>query len=249
MSYYPEDWIAMRDRLHGWLAGELDPITVIWQEQDAPRPEKPYAALRVLSEPATVGQASESAERAVQVVDAQDATAYELAIDGETYSFTSGAGATLAQIRDGLIDEVNDALPGVAHAIAADALGLRIAGDAELSVADEELLAVKLAQIYLGQGEMVLEVDGFSTGRDELTAIMAAAKLGLETSSVREYLASEDVAVVGVVGSRYLASVTNGLWEHRRGFDVRLRVTTRSVEIIDLIEQIADGGVQLTVAV
>lgn len=241
--FYPADWDAMRAAILDWTIGSVgSAATVVWGEQNAPRPAKPYVVLRLLSSPISIGQAVESNQRAIRVEAAQESTAYEVTIGSTTYvHVTPGSGATLTSIRDGLIEAINGVHPGPASAATIDTIALDIAGNLDLEVGDQDLLAVKLLQSYAGMAELVIEIDGYADDRDVLAGVIDGLKLDTEVTSSRERLAAGGLAFVGPVASRRLSVVVNGLWEHRYGFDVRMRAPTRRIEVIDLIER-ADLG-------
>lgn len=65
MPTWPEDKTAMMTAFHTWVQSDLDTLTapgtwsVIWAEQNAPRPSKPYATLNFLDEPQAEACSSE----------------------------------------------------------------------------------------------------------------------------------------------------------------------------------------------
>ena len=240
----------MRAAIYTWAAARTGGVPVIWSEQDAPRPSKPYVALRLLSPIAQIGQATESNVRAIQVIDALDATDYVVEIDDIAYLFTSPiSGTTATIVRDGLIAVINTSLPGTAVALTSDAFTLAVALTADVDVVDLALLGVKIAQSVVSQGELVIDVDAYGDD-DTATAILAdTLKVSLETNTAQEAFKVAGIAFVRTLGSRRLPLVVNGLWEHRVGFDARFRALTRSLELLDLIEQIGVGGISGSLSV
>ena len=247
VSRYPEDWTTMRNALVN--LARRSAARVVWAEQDQPRALQPYLKLRLLSTPSLVGQTSQSNERGVQVQAVIAGESYEIVIGIVIYAYVALPGDDATAIRDGLILVVNSTLPGTAHAVTDDALGLILAADDELETTDHALVLPKILQAYEGEAEFTLEVDGYAADDSTLVGMVDGLKLDLETSGAQELLSIAGLASSQVVGDRRLSALINGLWEYRRGFDLRMRCLAQRIEVIDYIEEVLDGGVSLTLTV
>lgn len=242
--YLPEDWSVVSAAVQSWLEDESG-VTVVLQEQNAPSPAKPFVRWGTLVPPVEEGRLEyRNSGIAVAIVSPlEDETDYTISIDGDDYTYTSDVDATLPEVLQGLIDAVNDNSDFTAEAVTTSALQIDVTADNAVEVTDNLLL--KVAEQYLGVGVMTLTVEALTDSLQLAWSLTKQLSMSLETGPVIEALGTAGLALVSVEAPRKTTQITGAKWEDRAGFDVRFRVRTRNVKILDYIEDIGDVDLDL----
>lgn len=259
--YYPEDMDAMRAALQAWAvtASGLSADHVVWKDQSAPAPGKPYVGLKLIVPPTSGGIAWRSSiGRAVEIPSANvhANTTYTVTINGIDYAIDSGANPTSTTIRDALIAAIDAGLPGAAATImlasgqaAADALLVIQPEPMVIAVDGNMLLRIVEERVVDSMATLSVDVfadprptDGGPTRLDAAVAIAVAMERSLDAEDVLEPLRNAGWAVHSQTGMRNFDEVMGAYFESRAGFDVRLSTLCRWSSLIDFIESASLSG-------
>lgn len=241
--YYPEDWLTMRAAVQAWLENESG-VTVVIQEQNAPSPAKPFIRWGTLVPPVAEGRVEDrNSGIAVSVKDpVEDNVDYTITLDSVDYTCASDADATVAEILQGLIDAMDGDF--AASVVGTSSLQIEITADTTVSVTDNLLL--KTAQQYLNNGIMTLTFEVLTDSPDQMAFTLSGQlSQSLESEPVLEVLDLAGLELVSIENRRKTAKVTGAQWEDRAGFDVRFRVRTRNVKVIDFLDNAGEVDLNL----
>lgn len=243
----------MKAAVQAWARDEVS-IPVVWGEQDAPSPAKPFVKLQLTTAPVQEGQAEHRILLAILVETIAAETIYTATINGDDAMYESSLDPSANAIRDGLaaaITALDGDVKGVAVLDGVIALVLE-EGAAQPTVELDDNLRLKIADLVLSDGVATFSIDAFadpptvalSTATDA-TSYATTLKLSIEADDVLEELRAAGWAYAGVVGDRRPTLVVGSRWEDRAGFDLRLRCRMRNVRLLDFIETVTMGdGVQ-----
>lgn len=246
--YIPEDFdTIMRPAIYAWL-DNATALAVVWKNQGAPAPTKPYVALGVASPPSDIGQPWMAGPRAIRIV-AANTTLYRVTVSGINYDYMSDADATLAEIRAGLIAAlpVNTAQASP-HFLDVILLTDVISSSAIIVVSAE--LTLQMVFYQVGVAEFTVSVDVYSDALESASGIASGLALTLHDEMRLEALRAAGLAFVDVRGERRFPIARDGNIEDRAGFDVIFRAATRTAELGTYIETAdLDVGIVGTVTV
>lgn len=241
-NFAPEDWDAMLQGIFDWARGEIPTaVPVVWKQQNAPSPPKPFVALHLLVPPVPDGHAYPYNEGCgVMVKTVLNSTLYTVTINGTDFTFTSDADATAAEIVAGLIADINGgAEPVTASPVVGsdDTLDIEAnAGAAAPTLAVDANLRLKVVQHYLSEGTATIQIDAYADPPIQAVASSLDLQTSLETEESQQELREDGWAVISIESVRRPNLVQGSEWENRAGFDVRLRCKMRQTKVIDYIE-------------
>lgn len=238
--YYPENLDVMMAGVHAFVASQTT-ARVVWGEQDAPVPAKPFVRIEMLVPPVADRQGEAKRRGAIVVDSAAASTAYSVTIDGDLVVVTSSSNPTLNSIRDQLVAAINAAAAGLrATALDTGLIALEVTDRAQHVVSTGPRLEQKLVLLTLADGIATFSVDVFG---DDLSVVTVSKRIemGLEKSEPRQALAAAGWAPVDVQSVRKPDFVTGAKWESRSGFDVRMRCRMRVLEVVDWIADVSEG--------
>jgi hypothetical protein len=252
--YLPEDWPLMKAGIvSAWLGavvppGRSAPLEVVWTDQDAPSPALPYASIGSIALAVEAGLAYHVHQLALVVEAVEPGGTYAIDVSSVVESapvieYVAGPEDLGPDIRDGLLAAVNAAL-GARTAFPIGDLGFGLdptsldvlIGDAIVS----PNLGKRLVDVAKGDGYSTFQVDVYGSaeagGTDAAVMTALALMRALDRPSVHAALSAAGWAHIWTSGERRLSTVRAGVFEHRVGFDVRLRSRLRTFEIVDWIE-------------
>lgn len=239
--YYPEHAPEMMQSFYDFVRSQTS-APVAWAKQGAPGLTKPFVLVDMIVPPVANGQAEHRNYVAVVVDEVLDGEEYAVIINDVVYSIESGEDATDVQIRDALIEAINNG--GVVEAVGISDSTLAIVtdfGQNEPTITFYGGLLLKLAEYALCDAVATFAVDVF-TNDDSAPAVAKAIELGLDKTSALEMLSAAGWGTVSVEGVRSPDNLSGTGWEKRGGFDLRLRCRTRALDLIDFIEEAAFTG-------
>lgn len=250
--YLPTHSAELHNGLVAWVRSEVG-LQAVWAAQSSagdgqtpPSPPVPFVRLQWITPPAGIGQGDRRQPGlGLVVLEAVDETDYALEVDGNAIVVNSGTDATIASIRDAIVEAVN--------ALDDSGLGARAIGAAGLVVGfvpattpptlptivvDEEagLMLRKLAQVTHRNALGTLAVDVFGDAPQSALPLSAALSQSLETETTQAALRAAGWAIVDTPGARKGDAIVGGVWEDRAGFDLRLYCGLRAFELLDWIE-------------
>jgi hypothetical protein len=240
MLFVPEDLDTMRAAIQSWAETQSG-VKAIWKKQDGPSPNRPYVDMHELTPPKHIGNTYQLNDGpALRVLSAQDDTDYFATINAVVYTYHSGIGETITQIRDALQAQITDA-DIVLHAYGDDIVILSSSDDADIALgATSGNVSVKIVQMFIGEAEMAMQVDVYDVQPRSASSRASALERSLKKSSVIDALHAVGLGAFDTSDIRNQDTVQGKGWEGRSGFDIMFRVTTRTVDVLDYIE---DAGV------
>lgn len=265
MTVEPIDWGAVEAALETWLGGftpkQADGSnSILFEDQRVPHPDYPYCSLLLIAsakeggrDDLLINQDLLRAQNIRVTPVVHDTTLYSITVDTNTASFTSGVGATAAQITAGL-KAASSAFP---QTMTDNGGTLDIAGTAEFEVST----TTDLSWVNLDLGhEMGMQTTGprkltyqitFHVDEDTLrakgpnSAAMALAETmvsSLSKQTTIDQLFAAGIAIVREQGTRKMDAVVDGQWVSRATTDVQFRVQTSTTEDTGYIAETEVSG-------
>lgn len=235
-KYVPEHWETMREALQTWLEDESG-LTVVIQRQDAPSPARPFVSWGLLVPPVQDGRLEERNLGPCIQVSRIETADYTVTVDGFVCSYSAVEDDTAHEIRTALIAQIETLTEYTVISVGSDAL--TIVGDPTIEDLSDNL-SLKIAQQSLGEALTTITVEVLATELDSAALMCSQLQQSLETEPVVESLNVAGLAIASIENVRNLSEPFAGKWEDRAGFDVRLRVRTRNIKLIDVLESIGN---------